>query len=395
MQTHSRLHYMDNLRALLMILGVFFHVALAYSPLVHSVWLTADKVNSPWVDYLLNFLHMFRMPLFFTVAGFFAALLVQRRGLGGMLKNRVVRVLVPFVLFWPLIVAAIMLPIGWALENVHNLSPILTLVASYPDAPPPPPSTTHLWFLYYLMFFYILAWVIKAIIPVTVKEKILELHPVAALGLLPLLLIPGLSMTTVPIPAPESFIPQLWAFGFHGLFFAWGYLLFSSFKWVDYFRRYWLLLVLASVALFIPLQYLYPRQVDFNYSSPPWPTRMILIIGTAYISVLMSVAGLAFAQKVLDKRNIIMGYLSDSSYWIYIVHLPIVFAIQYCLLDQEGGLLFKYSVSVVLTFVVCLASYFILVRWTPLGWLLNGKRPVRGVEQQASTSGDAAQHSPS
>ena len=33
------------------------------------------------------FVHLFRMPMFFVIAGFFAALLVRKRGIAGMLRN--------------------------------------------------------------------------------------------------------------------------------------------------------------------------------------------------------------------------------------------------------------------------------------------------------------------
>src|SRR5690606_33122190 len=170
----NRLHYMDNLRAIIMTLGVFFHAALAYSPSLHSVWFSADQVNSPIMDHLVAFTHQFRMPLFFAIAGFFAALLVERRGVGSMLRNRSLRVLLPLVVFWPLVTLGIILPIGWAITQVQNPSPVLQFIAfmqSQPDAPKPPPTTAHLWFLYYLMFFYLLTWVIRTLLPASLGEK--------------------------------------------------------------------------------------------------------------------------------------------------------------------------------------------------------------------------------
>ena len=102
MQAEERLHSMDHLRALAMLAGVLFHAALAYSPLMHPIWPTADTGRSIVVDGAAWFLHLFRMPLFFVVAGFFAALLVARRGLGGLFRNRCARVLLPLLLFLPL-----------------------------------------------------------------------------------------------------------------------------------------------------------------------------------------------------------------------------------------------------------------------------------------------------
>lgn len=373
----SRLHYMDNLRAIIMTLGVFFHAALAYSPALNSIWFTADQVNSPIMDHLVAFTHQFRMPLFFVIAGFFAALLVERRGIGGMLKNRSLRVLLPFVLFWPLVTLGIILPIGWALTHVQNLSPLLQFIAvmqNQPDAPQPPPTTAHLWFLYYLMFFYLLAWVVRVLLPETLGEKLLKLHPLMLICVLPLFLLPALALARLPFPAPDSFLPQLWALLFFGSFFAFGYLLYRSSSVVDYFARRWHWLVLVSLLVYIPFSAFTPEQVGFEPVKLPWSEKLVLMLSTAAMSVWLSLAGLAFARTCLNWRNSFMRFFSDASYWIYIAHLPVLLAIQYWLLDQSGSWFYKYGISVALTLVVCVLTYLVLVRWTPIGWMLNGRR---------------------
>ncbi|MBL8514675.1 MAG: acyltransferase family protein, partial [Betaproteobacteria bacterium] len=155
----TRLHYMDNLRALAMLAGVVFHAALAHSVLMHSFWPAADTGNSVIVDVFAWFSHLFRMPLFFVVAGFFAALLVQKRGIGGMLGNRFARVLLPFIVFWPLVYFSMGWLITHAAANVENLSPLLKMLKPWlanPNRPATPPNLVHLWFLPYLMCFCIL-----------------------------------------------------------------------------------------------------------------------------------------------------------------------------------------------------------------------------------------------
>lgn len=375
----SRLHYMDNLRAIIMTLGVFFHAALAYSPALHGVWFSADQVNSPIMDHLVAFTHQFRMPLFFVIAGFFAALLVERRGTGGMLKNRSLRVLLPFVIFWPLVTLGIILPIGWALTQVQNPSPLLQFIAvmqNQPDAPQPPPTAAHLWFLYYLMFFYLLTWVARTLLPVKLGEKLLHLHPLVLVWVLPLFLLPALALARLPFPAPDSFLPQLWALLFFGSFFAFGYLLHRSSSLVDYFARRWHWLILAGLLAYIPFHAFSPAQVGFEPANLSWLEKLMLMLSTAAMSVWLSLAGLAFARTCLNQRSGFMRFLSDASYWIYIVHLPILLAIQYWSLDQSGGWLYKYTLSVSLTLLICVVSYLLLVRWTPLGWMLNGRRRV-------------------
>ena len=374
----DRLHYMDNLRAIVMLVGVFFHAALAYSSFFQNVWLSADTVNSPVLDVVANFTHIFRMPLFFLIAGFFAALLVSRRGIGGLLKNRVKRVLLPLVIFLPLVTAGIVGPMLWAVHNVDNLSPFLRFIQPMVNGDVPeqsaPPSTIHLWFLYYLMFFYALVWILGQAPLAPVKRFITNLSSLAALLLLPLCLVPGLFLGVVTYAAPEGFIPTLWAFGFFGLFFVYGYWMFDSMELVNACERYLWILLLASAGLFVIFYRALPAGFSFEYQNPPLLQRSILVLCTAYLSVFMSLACLVLARKWLDQRNAVMRYIADASYWIYIVHLPIVIAIQYWLLDQPGGWLYKFAVSSLTTMAICLLSYALLVRWSPIGWLLNGKR---------------------
>lgn len=157
----DRLYYMDNLRALAMFAGVLFHAALAYSLLAHPFVPTAHRAQSMALDTVIWFLHLFRMPLFFVVAGFFAAMLVARRGLAGLFRNRLRRIALPFMVFWPLVHTALSWSTLHAAATVKNPSPLLVLIQDFSQKeglPAQMPGTAHLWFLYYLMFFYLLIW---------------------------------------------------------------------------------------------------------------------------------------------------------------------------------------------------------------------------------------------
>lgn len=61
--TTSRLYFMDNLRAIAVLLSVFFHAALAYCPLLQNLWLTADPESYLVLDWLTWLSHKFIMPL--------------------------------------------------------------------------------------------------------------------------------------------------------------------------------------------------------------------------------------------------------------------------------------------------------------------------------------------
>ncbi len=383
MGSHTRVHYMDNLRAFAMLLGIFFHAALAYSPLLNQVWLTADPQTSPLVDMLAYFSHAFRMPLFFIIAGFFGALLVNKRGLGKTVKNRLLRISLPFVIFLPLVLASFAMLIGWAMENIENKSAMLNIIsmmAQNPDAPPPPVTTTHLWFLYNLMFFYLLSFIAVKFIKLDWMASVVR-SPILFVLFAPLLLVPALATQHAPIPAPEQFMPQLWSFGFYGLFYVLGWGLFKHQELLDKLQRFAPFMLIAGVLAYAVFYSLLPTQISMQdamismTTSPELSAKHILMASLeAYIGLYMSLALLVYGRKWLNGHSTTIRLISDSSYWIYIIHLPVLWLLQFLMLDTQWSLLTEFLISSLGTFAIGFITYLIMVRWTPIGWMLNGRK---------------------
>ncbi len=376
----DRLHYMDNLRAVVMIVGVFFHTGLAYSPMMHKVWMSASVEQHAVVDVINNFFHIFRMPLFFLVAGFFAALLLEKRGLKQFARNRALRVGLPFIVFWPLVITAILLPIAWLIEQGGTLPPLLQYFAdtsNNPEAAQQPLTTTYLWFLYYLVLFYGVACIANKLPLAALAKRIANLSPWLVVAVLPIALLPGLAATIVPIYPPESFVPELWPFLFYGLFFAYGCVLFNSQGIVARFTPLMPWLLIGSLLVYIPVAIYAPREVNFDTTHQAWPIRFTLMVCIAYIAVAMSAVGLVVAKQWLDIRVGFMRYMADASYWIYLMHLPIVLMIQYALFSVSWGLVAEYLITSLGTLFICTITYAFFVRSTWIGLMLNGKRQAR------------------
>lgn len=376
MQGGDRVHYMDNLRALAMLAGVVFHAALAYSPLMHPIWPLADADHSVVVDALAWFLHLFRMPLFFVVAGYFAALLVARRGIGDLFRNRCRRVLLPLLLFLPLVLASMHWLTADAVETVAHPSPVLAWLRSWIDqhgTMPSMPGWAHLWFLFYLMLFTVLVWVARTLELGRIGDRIMALPSAALALLLPLPLAAALAGTSVPWPAPEFLIPALWALAFFGLYFALGYQLFHRPEMLDRMGAFAPALAIAALAAYATLFVMTEGFIAARAASPlPHALHALL---EAAAGLWMSLWCLLAGKRWLDRKRATMRWLADASYWVYLVHLPLLFAIQYRLLDLQMHWSAKFAIATTATFALSFASYQWLVRPTPIGWLLNGKRP--------------------
>jgi glucan biosynthesis protein C len=368
---HERLHYLDHLRALAMLAGVFFHAALAYSPLMSGFFPTADRQNSAWVDGVVWGLHLVRMPLFFLVAGFFAAWVLENRGGAALLRQRVRRIVVPFLVAWPLVFITLSAGIVWAAANVQHPSPLLAMVRDWmamPDPPQgPPPTTMHLWFLYYLLLFGVLHWVGRTF-ALGRLGRWLTARPAGVLLLgLPLLVWPALATVSAPHPAPESFLPQFWAIVFYGAFFALGVFLQDQPDWLDRARRHvpWMLpacVVMYAVFLW-RLSVELPTAVDPRV--PPVASGSVAAL-EACLAVWGTVLCLLAGRRWLDRPNPVLRYLAQGSYWTYLMHLPLLFAVQYLLMDLEWHGLLKFAVASAVTLAGCLLSYQLLVRHTRL-----------------------------
>jgi peptidoglycan/LPS O-acetylase OafA/YrhL len=81
-------------------------------------------------------------------------------------------------------------------------------------------------------------------------------------------------------------------------------------------------------------------------------------------------------------------YLADASYWIYIVHLPLVGLSHIALQQAPIGALSKFLLTAFITLIVAVLSYQTCVRYTWIGRALNGAR-TRGIRdhQQSGPGG--------
>jgi peptidoglycan/LPS O-acetylase OafA/YrhL len=388
MSTHpSRIHYLDNLRALAMLLGVVFHAAIAYGPGMVSVWPASGGETSRLLDVVAWFCHLWRMPLFFTISGFFAMLLLRRRGIAGFLRNRALRIALPFIVFMPPVLFGIVVGMAWAMQAVEHPGPMLGTIkalAASGHGESPPFSTAHLWFLYNLFLFCLL-------LALLYRWRVFErrwpgvlLEPRVLLTAVPLLLALSLASLPAPHPAPEQLLPQVWAFGFYGVFFLLGAILHDRPDRLDRFRPLLLPLLLGSLLLYGFIYRTYPGVVGTQEMSAaaagpvPTPAHLLTSALSAWVAVAMTLVCLLAGRRFLSGRNAVMRYLVDASYWIYILHLPVMWMVQYRLMDVQWGAWAEFAITVVATLGIGLLTYALLVRWTPIGLLLNGRRiPLR------------------
>jgi peptidoglycan/LPS O-acetylase OafA/YrhL len=449
----GRIHYLDQVRALAMMIGILVHACYPYTYAVQANWTLTDKTSSLGITLGFFFVHIFRMTVFFFIAGFFANYLTQKMGVKGFIKNRMKRIALPFIIFWPLaligvgglqVFAIFYLPqeslskplrqtaevvkasiaqamaqkSGTATKPKKDLPSSNTTAAQeahsgdvaaaggrQSEAAPTSPSapnaaalrkgqtnqsapviTIHFWFLFNLIWFCLLAALLqKANSPFLDKLWSRFFSSSLYLWFLPLLLVPAIYYVGVPTPPAAHIIPQPWSFGYYGIFFLLGWQFFRHQDYLDRIEKRLGIFVLFSLVASIVYLYFSPvtrayrngvsseAAIAFIGASQP-SEKMMMVLLVAYLSVFLTIVSLLLGKRFLNQDNKFMRFISDSSYWIYIIHYPLVTFIQVFLATLAISGYIKFLMSSAMMLGIGLLTYRYLVRYTFIGTMLNGKK---------------------
>jgi peptidoglycan/LPS O-acetylase OafA/YrhL len=124
-------------------------------------------------------------------------------------------------------------------------------------------------------------------------------------------------------------------------------------------------------------------------------TRHLLAnLGQVLYTWLMIFGLMGLAETVLNRERPWVRYVSDSSYWLYLVHLPLIIVGQALLRDVHLPAIVKLTLLIAVATVILLVSYQFLVRYTWIGRLLNGPRTRRqfhgSIDQRKARPGQMA-----
>ncbi|MFO0957542.1 MAG: acyltransferase family protein [Isosphaeraceae bacterium] len=380
----NRYHALDALRAIMMLLGVVIHTAISYGAAPsEAYWPYKDAATTPLCDLLVAWIHSFRMPLFFVLAGFFAALLADRRGLAGMLKNRAKRILLPFlaalILLTPLIRMAFLFT--WRAGSYRMPE---SIAAMLDRGESPPIQTMHLWFLYQLLYFYAAAALLSLAagkLPGAFRGRFSEGfralagNPFArpfALGLLTMITVlpnplgvVGTSISMAPDPA------ILLA---NGAFFGFGWCFYGCRDLLGGWKRLAWTQVLLATFLVIPIQ-IAAMILLFTRGETARPAAWIVSAGATGLQSWLMIFGITgLFLRYADFHSRPLRYLTDASYWVYLAHLPLVIFMTGLFATLPLPALVKMTAVTSISVALLLASYHVLVRPTIVGEWLGGVR---------------------
>jgi glucan biosynthesis protein C len=379
---------LDALRGAMMMLGIVLHAAWLYlSAPPPTIPLPTDRNNAIVFDFIFSFIHSFRMPTFFVLAGFFAALLIEKRGLWGMYKDRARRVLAPLavgiVTILPvtgLLMLDFMLSVRF---DTHDLIPDSGALNSLREEliakgfPVGRPMLGHLWFLYYLCFFYLLIPLCRFLVRQSFKFEDRLRRWLAS----PLLLV-AIALYTAATLWPfhggqveEGFIyfePHPPSLVYYGSFFVLGYVFHHYRDFLQALARRVLSWALLALILF-PIA-LYASHLDNSARGASFELHLGAVLANALCTWVLICLFLGSAQRFFDRESPWILYVSQSSYWVYLVHLPLVFLAGWWLLQFDFPAVLKFPLVCGFSAAVAFVTFHYWVQKTRVSDFLHGRR---------------------
>lgn len=386
----DRLHGLDAVRGGALLLGIFFHAGFSFFP-GDQLWLIMDTQRSASVSGLSYVLHIFRMTIFFLLAGYFGRMQTYRLGTPKFIRDRLKRVAVPLIVFWPIMMICFIALAIWGMIVANGGS----MPESPPEAPPMTLKTfplTHLWFLYVLGLLYAGMLMGRALLSVLRLKPGLGrasdwvLRKVSPIGLLPVLMAVPIAVAILyhqnwhpffGIPTPEyGFVPNRVSLIAYGGAFTLGWLMQRDPQQLLRAVRLWPVYLLGAVGLTGYCLSMVGTTLSY-YQPLPEQAEHLYTFAYAFAIWFWTFGLIGLALKVWSGQSAVRRYIADASYWLYLIHLPIIIAMQIWVSQWGWPAALKYVFILGLSIPLMLLSYEVLVRYTFIGGMLNGRKRSR------------------
>ena len=406
----ERYHSFDFLRGVAMYLGVVIHVS-SFFGMYHPLGLGWAEYYPDPVNYQVTFgIHLFRMQFFFIIAGFFGEMVCRKKGIGYFARNRFKRIFIPFIVGCILVVPfcdALIntyngeLSDNWYLEKVIKCLFFEFLSENHYI---PEIRFAHFWFVWFLLFYYAAHWLLRVVVGNRLAGfkaalvRFVDFCITKPYGVFVLAAI----FFGLLLPQDTAFFPPINAgldVGFHELAY---YLVCYGFGCCLYYVRDFIVKIAGNLKLNLAIVLcftfwihgasdvidahpnpavdisswrLFNFQVFLDAVFYGGADRYLVIYVRCLLCFAWCFTLFALGERFFGRRNEMVRYFADASYWVYWVHLPVTVSFSFLLQPYTGlNTLIKCYLALVISTVLIMIPYMLMVRNTFLGDYFCGWR---------------------
>ena len=366
----QRYHNLDFLRAFAIMMGLAIHAPLIFwQPDFAKVFGIENIAPAEeWMNVVGRYISNWRMPLFFLLSGFFSVLIIEKKGTSKFIKDRIIRVGLTCLVF----------------SSLYDIAD-----GSFDF------TTQHLWFLYELMIFVFCFSLLYRV--QTMKHALNREISTRILLTIFLWLVATVPLANIlnnwwhPLawkPSTTYFDVKIGNIIHYFSYFLLGVIFYSNqhiFTKLKNSKTILVIGILAALAFILRVNtdYLALGGVDDlkNLAQMQFDPIMVMcnsvLIGVNTILWCLFFIGLA--SKLINSGSSILRWFVELSYPIYIIHIIPIAMTSALFYRAQLSQPVIFVLTIIVGFIVCVILYYILIKFTPLNWLINGysKSPLK------------------
>ncbi|MGX9236494.1 glucans biosynthesis protein MdoC [Pantoea ananatis] len=364
----EREYFLDSIRACLMLLGVPFHVSLIYSS---QKWAVNSSDASLWLTTLNDFIHAFRMQVFFVISGYFSYMLYLRYQPRRFLKVRLERVGIPMLTAVPLI----------TLPQFFMLKAWTSKYADWSTLPPYAKFNNLMWELISHLWFLLVLLILTTLGMITFRwlrdqKRNIDYQRVGwgklALGLLIWGLMWGAFRRVVFYTNPSLLSDALFNFVVMQSLFYLPFFMLGALSWKHQALKQ--LFVRVNPVLFIGAVLLLVAYIvnQRTSSGEGWLYELDALISSMMGLCMLNVC-YSLGHKLLNSHSPGIMYLVNASLFIYLVHHPLTLLYGIYVTPVLHNNTLGFLLGLVMVFGVSFTLYELHLRIPVLRFLFSGK----------------------
>lgn len=252
------------------------------------------------------------------------------------------------------------------------------------------PLFSYLWFLWFLWWYAVFFAILASMLPLLRTRFGIPVSFWASLHS-PWALLVWMTLTIPPIYRMEALgflfgpdtsvglIPAWHVFLYYAIFFSFGIAYYLSDDTQARLGSRWPWLLPVSILVVFPIA----MEINLGFFGlrdtwvPKGSIRTLSVISQSWFAWWMSLACIGLFRSRLSQQSPSMRYLSDSSYWLYLAHLPLVVLVQTAIAESSLNGFVKLLIISTVCVGLLLLSYQVFVRHTWIGRFLNGPQTAR------------------
>ena len=369
---------MDWLRVITILCVFAFHSARFFDSF--SDWHVRNTTTWLGADIIVGFLNMWIMPMFMVLAGASTYYSLRSRSSGKYIRERILRLLVPFV-FGIFIINA---PQSYYERLSHGSLLNVTFWEFYPRYLGELPerfihfSFYHLWFLAVLFIFSLICLPLFAGLYEKGKSPLsrlafkidsrwkLMLFLILPLAIINILVYPGTFWGTRDFGG--------WCICAHLLFFISGYVIFANPEIVELMRKLVRVVSIGAIAGAVALGPVIGQMFNWKryFGSPGYALGQVAISLLSWCLIVLIINA---TRKRLNFKNRFLAYAGEAVLPFYILHQTVIIVVGYYVVGWQLHPAVKYLIIAPAAFCVIMALYDLLIKRITILRFLFGMRP--------------------